>query len=104
MTATQLRIGPSRLKDALLALLVVLPLLGALPVGTFVLVGGLAEAASDDQDLILSVAGLSGLVIGCSLPVVVFLRSWRAGYLLVPAASVIAPGLLPALAGSGLLW
>ncbi|MEU6233966.1 hypothetical protein [Kitasatospora sp. NPDC047058] len=101
MTHTPVRIGPSRPKDALLALLL-LPVLGALPLAAFWAAGAAAEAAGGSTDQILWAGGLSALVIGYGVPVAVVVRGWRAGYEYLAVAAGVAPFVLPVWGCAGL--
>ncbi|GAB7182617.1 hypothetical protein ATKI12_2448 [Kitasatospora sp. Ki12] len=103
-------VGPSRLKDASLALLA-LPLLGAvLPVAVFFLIGSFANGpgAGDDGSGwgwgVLGVAVMAAPVVALVASLVVVVRSRRSGYRFVPVAAGIAPFVLPALFSSGVLW
>ncbi|MFE4974586.1 hypothetical protein ACFRAR_21065 [Kitasatospora sp. NPDC056651] len=105
------RIGPSRLKDASLALPTLLLLGAALPVAAFYLVCLVGIAAGfdggDDGDgsawATLAVAFMAAPVIALAVSVVTAVRSVRSGYRLLPVAAAIAPFVLPALLSSGAL-
>ncbi len=110
MTSIPVRIGPSRPKDAALALLS-LPLLGGvLPFVAFLLVAclGSIPGYGDDGDgrgwAFLGIGMLAAPVVALAAGLVVAFRSRRSGYRLLPVAAGLAPFALPAVLSSGVLW
>ncbi|MFE7590591.1 hypothetical protein ACFU6K_14420 [Kitasatospora sp. NPDC057512] len=108
MTSIPVRIGPSRPKDAALALLS-LPLLGAvLPFVAFFLVACLGNIPGYDGDgrgwAFLGIGMLAAPVVALAAGLVVAFRSRRSGYRFLPVAAGLAPFALPAVLSSGVLW
>ncbi|MGW2374044.1 MULTISPECIES: hypothetical protein [Kitasatospora] len=109
MTSIPMRVGPSRLKDASLALLA-LPLLGVvLPFAVFyfTLCLGSGPGAGDDGDgriwAFLGIGMIAGPVAALVASIVVVVRSWRSGYRFLTVAAAISP-FGPAVLASGVLW
>ncbi|MFI6153442.1 hypothetical protein ACIBCA_12175 [Kitasatospora sp. NPDC051170] len=110
MTDTPARIGPSRLQDAVLALLA-LPLLGiALPYVVFCIVAAFGDGPGhgDDGDGLIWAFMAYGMIAGPAAAlvadIVVAVRSHRAGYRYLPIAASISPFVVPAVFSSGILW
>ncbi|MFJ6616882.1 hypothetical protein ACIQOW_04760 [Kitasatospora sp. NPDC091335] len=110
MTPIPARIGPSRLKDAALAVLS-LPLLGAaLPFVAFFVVASLGNGPGhgDDGDglgwAFLGIGMLAAPVVALAAGLVVAFRSRRSGYRLLPFAAALSPFALPVVLSSGVLW
>ncbi|MBP0452514.1 hypothetical protein J5Y04_23645 [Kitasatospora sp. RG8] len=90
MANTPVRIGPSRPRDALLALAALL-LLAAVPVGVLLLTLAFAAAVHGGHDVVLTVGLFTAAAACVAVPLPVMLRSRRAGYELLPVAAVLAP-------------
>ncbi|MFD8704752.1 hypothetical protein ACFV1W_19375 [Kitasatospora sp. NPDC059648] len=110
MTSIPVRVGPSRLKDASLALLAV-PLLGVvLPFLVFCSVASLGSGpgAGDDGDgsgwAFLGIGMTAGPVAALVAGVVVAVRSRRSGYPFLAVTAALSPFLVPAVLSSGVLW
>ncbi|MFD5468520.1 hypothetical protein ACFWIQ_37805 [Kitasatospora sp. NPDC127059] len=110
MTSIPMRVGPSRLKDAALALLA-LPLLGGvLPFVVFCFVAclGNGPGAGDDGDgrgwAFLAYGMIAGPAAALVAGVVVAVRGWRSDYRILSVAAALSPFLVPAVLSSGVLW
>ncbi|MFJ9441563.1 hypothetical protein ACIRRH_06775 [Kitasatospora sp. NPDC101235] len=110
MTSIPMRVGPTRPKDAALALLA-LPLLGGvLPFVVFFLVAclGSGPGHGDDGDglmwAFLGIGMLAAPVVALAVGLVVAFRTRRSGYRFLPVTAALSPFLLPVVFSSGVLW